>query len=1060
MIHFQTNPNLFYFNSTDLTNGCLFIQDQNTETYGILCKKAVMYICQAVHSPDRENQSAYNNIQNSRYLAVQQTEISKDKYEVVLVNQLTQDVKKIFVSYDNKKNVIDLRQLIDSNYIIRDKIYSVLVRDVQLNQYNSNQEIQDYNLDIKSYSFSSDDLINDKLMLTKQQLGLQNQTQIVIQNQFGNLIQDINFVKYNWVDGELILQFNNSGLNFENWKIKYLVDGNINDCVKTQTQRFNIQLDGKSITNDKYTVTYTNTTVDIKHNSNGYINGVLYDSNNKQILMPIDYKNTNQAALDFQNIPGRMDWGQQQGQYLPSESNKYLFIMFVTRYYLSNTVRKTNNNIKSFQFQLSDLDQNKELHCSYSDLGVSSNVNVVIQNQNGNIVNDDNFIKCSWVNNILIVSFVGLKNNSVSINDVGTNWKIKYISDQGIKKNIKSQTKQYNVLLNGNQIVTNDYSVVYNGSIVTVTHNSNNYVMGYLYDKNYKQIYIPINYKNTNQAWMDFQNIPSNLDFGQLDGQYNPTEQNPYTFVMFVTKYYLDEEQNSLQVNTDNNDQIQNVVQDSTVKIYQFKNSDLDSQHKIILTYADLGINTNVNVVIQNSAGNIANNENFVKWSWENSYLTIQFVDFQSNIIGNQNLTDTWRIKYLLNGNIKQNIKSQTKQYTITLNGDNVFQNNYSVIYDGTKVYVNHNSNNYIMGMLYNSNKEQVYIPINYSNMNQAWFDFESIPNTFDDGDEIGQYFPTQQNPYTFVMFVTKYYLEFTKLNDKVEQQQDNKQQNEEVVVKNLFESNQLEVIKNDEQYYPATKIKLNQIKQNDRANFVIDKLLTPSIVQFRQIRIYNERAVRLDDYHYKVTYQNMLNDTIQVFMNGSKIPLDVSEYTVDLQYSIFKFNFATTTRDSFEIIYSFDYFPSHVLYGFLERAVSELNVGPVGTPTSYTFETAPQFYNGLIANYAYVFCLDKLILDYNLWRGRLVFALPPQALADGSGDIISQLQSLRSNAWQRISIALNNAKLKAPQYLAHPTALYYQGISPLGRYSGASGKGFNGGKLRGLKINRYGSSF
>ena len=131
------------------------------------------------------------------------------------------------------------------------------------------------------------------------------------------------------------------------------------------------------------------------------------------------------------------------------------------------------------------------------------------------------------------------------------------------------------------------------------------------------------------------------------------------------------------------------------VKIYQFKNSDLDSQHKIILTYADLGINTNVNVVIQNSAGNIANNENFVKWSWENSYLTIQFVDFQSNIIGNQNLTDTWRIKYLLNGNIKQNIKSQTKQYTITLNGDNVFQNNYSVIYDGTKVYVNHNSNNY-----------------------------------------------------------------------------------------------------------------------------------------------------------------------------------------------------------------------------------------------------------------------------------------------------------------------------------------------------------------------------
>jgi hypothetical protein len=34
---------------------------------------------------------------------------------------------------------------------------------------------------------------------------------------------------------------------------------------------------------------------------------------------------------------------------------------------------------------------------------------------------------------------------------------------------------------------------------------------------------------------------------------------------------------------------------------------------------------------------------------------------------------------------------------------------------------------------------------------------------------------------------------------------------------------------------------------------------------------------------------------------------------------------------------YNFDYFPSHVLHGFLQRAVSQINAGPVGTMSNYT---------------------------------------------------------------------------------------------------------------------------
>lgn len=480
-------------------------------------------------------------------------------------------------------------------------------------------------------------------------------------------------------------------------------------------------------------------------------------------------------------------------------------------------------------------------------------------------------------------------------------------------------------------------------------------------------------------------------------------------------------------------------IQDLTIKIYEFDSNKLNDSFQLILNYGDLGINTDVEIIIEDNNGNVINNS-FAEYKWENSYLIIKFnIDDKSEIEG------TWRIKYIIDADIRSNIKSSTTQYNIILNGENIVTDAYSVQYNGSIVTITHNSNNYVMGTIYDKDNKQLFLPVNYKNKNQAWLDFEDIPITFDDGETEGEHNPTTDNIYTFIMFVTKYHLDEDAINNS-----NNTNQN----------SNSNNIQTSDDEYYPSTKIKLNQIKDNDKANFVIDKLLTPSIVQYRQIRIHHELATRLSSNKYKVTYANLLDDNIQIFMNRGKIPLDNSQYSIDLTTGNITFNFSTTTHDAFEVTYSFDYFPSHILYGFLERAVSEINIGPVGTPTSYTFDTAPSYYNGLIANYAYVFCLDKLILDYDIWKGRLIFALPPSALADGSGDIISQLESLRGNAWERINISLNNAKLKAPQTLAYPTPAYFQGISPLGRYSGYSGHGFNGGKLRGLKINRYGGSF
>lgn len=258
--------------------------------------------------------------------------------------------------------------------------------------------------------------------------------------------------------------------------------------------------------------------------------------------------------------------------------------------------------------------------------------------------------------------------------------------------------------------------------------------------------------------------------------------------------------------------------------------------------------------------------------------------------------------------------------------------------------------------------------------------------------------------------------------------------------------------------YVTGTWLKLNQ-SSNSRANYIIDNLLNPSILEYRQIGIYHEPAIKLSKNRFKFTYQNWNEAEIQLFLNNDPRPLNNSMYTVDYKYGIITVGFDATEGDHLMCTYNFDYFPTHVLEGFLHRAVSSLNVGTVGTITDYTFDNAPTAWDGIIADYAYVYCLDRLILDYDIWKGRLIFALPPQALADGSGDIINQLESLRSNAMDRIRMTIENPKFKAQEYLAVPSIWYYRGItSPSGRGFGLSGNTMIGGKLRGLRINRFGT--
>lgn len=454
-------------------------------------------------------------------------------------------------------------------------------------------------------------------------------------------------------------------------------------------------------------------------------------------------------------------------------------------------------------------------------------------------------------------------------------------------------------------------------------------------------------------------------------------------------------------------------VNNQSIKIFSFNNDNLNEQNKLVLNYSDLGVNKDVEIIIQDSDGIVVENPNFVNYKWENSYLNVQFYN---------SIDGVWRLKYLVDDNIKNNLKSVIKNLSIILDGTNYQKDDYTVQQIDNLVKITHQTSDYAFGNVYNKNNEQVLIGINIIDKNTCSILFNQ---------QIEK--PSQVNKYTLLLVLTSYYIEVDQNN--------NGGDNATV------------------QYFPATYVKLKQL-QSERQNNIIDNYLTPSIIEYRQITIHHQVAARIYGNEFKLSYQNWNDNEIYVFLNNNPIRLDSDMYSVDRQYGKIFLNFECTAADNIMCTYNFDYFPSHVLHGFLQRAVSQINAGPVGTMSNYTLQNCPQYWDGLIADYAYTYCLDRLILDYDIWKGKLIFSISPQGLADGSDNIISQLQSQRSSAWQRINITINNPKFKAKQALAYPTQHYIDGISPFGRYPGMSGNGVTGGRFRGLVINRFGGSF
>jgi hypothetical protein len=263
---------------------------------------------------------------------------------------------------------------------------------------------------------------------------------------------------------------------------------------------------------------------------------------------------------------------------------------------------------------------------------------------------------------------------------------------------------------------------------------------------------------------------------------------------------------------------------------------------------------------------------------------------------------------------------------------------------------------------------------------------------------------------------------------------------------------------------YPGTFIPIGQAS-NSRLRRLIDKLLLPRIMSFRMISMHDlPMALDCDGVTWRAVFGNWLQGFgVKARKNESPCPTvtDVDWVNGTFQAGAVDVGLDNRPRDNVEATYQFDYFPVDVEMGFLNAAVEVINSTAVGPMTNYKLDGSgsppPDAWDGILVDLAYAMCIEKLLLDFDLWKYRLVYAVGPNEVYEsGGGDIAGQLTTLKQNSEDRANKAMDNPLFKCGQYLSRPTIIYYNSIRGLGGASGPHGIPFVGGRLNGWKPNRW----
>lgn len=154
----------------------------------------------------------------------------------------------------------------------------------------------------------------------------------------------------------------------------------------------------------------------------------------------------------------------------------------------------------------------------------------------------------------------------------------------------------------------------------------------------------------------------------------------------------------------------------------------------------------------------------------------------------------------------------------------------------------------------------------------------------------------------------------------------------------------------------------------------IIDDFLIPMLGPLLRIPVHDEIGVISKDRQTAVfIYQNWIDTTAPIIKhNRSEILAVTIDYTVNLVAGTINLTTPLPPGDEIDAYYYFRYFTNSELASFIELTLRDLNSRKPAT--AFTIETAPLEWDGAIVLGAYLKCLQRLLMDFNLWRPFLIF--------------------------------------------------------------------------------------
>ena len=226
---------------------------------------------------------------------------------------------------------------------------------------------------------------------------------------------------------------------------------------------------------------------------------------------------------------------------------------------------------------------------------------------------------------------------------------------------------------------------------------------------------------------------------------------------------------------------------------------------------------------------------------------------------------------------------------------------------------------------------------------------------------------------------------------------------------------------------YPNSTVPINATGI-PKVDVIIDTMITPRILQFRQLQVMNEPSTLLPDMvTWKQSYNNW-NPTADVIVRKNGRQFVIPE-TID--HSMGRFQPGPyEDGDHYTCTYTFDYFGAHLLADFISQAIFTIDTAGVGSAGKWTPPTIPTVWHGTVADLTVALAMEKLITDLALWHGRLIYALTGNQLEEGgASDIQSLLETLKRNAEERAYKTLDNEAAKIGKHVAAPTSKYFEAV-------------------------------